>query len=222
MMVSILILLCCLVSYLVGSLPCGLWVGLWWKGIDIRTLGSKNIGATNVLRVLGPGPGATVMVLDTLKGVAGIVLARALLPHHLTHNDGIWLPILVGFLAIAGHSFSIFLRLKGGKGVSTSLGALLALNWQIGLLALVVWLIFVALTRFVSVGSIMAGASLPFDAYFVLRTHPAERWWMVGLGTLIALLVIVKHRGNLQRLLAGTEAKIGQRAPIPEHISEVS
>ena len=214
------ILLCCLLSYLCGALPFGLWVGLWWKGVDIRQLGSNNIGATNVLRVLGRGPGVTVLLLDTLKGMAGILLARVLLPYAQTSGSMIWLPILIGFLAIIGHTFSIFLRLKGGKGVSTTLGALFALNWQLALLAIVIWLLLVAITRYVSVGSMVAGAALPFGAYFLLRAQPAERWWMVGLGVVAAVLVIIKHRGNIQRLLAGTEAKIGQRVNVPTCNSE--
>jgi len=205
------------VSYLVGSLPFGLWVGLWWKGIDIRTLGSQNIGATNALRVLGTAPGLTVMLLDTLKGSAGIVLAWALLPGNI-HGVWSWLPILIGLLAIVGHSFSIFLRFKGGKGVSSTLGAMFALNWQIALIALAIWLVLVGTTRYVSVGSLVGGVSIPVTAYFLLQGP--ERWWMVGLGIVVLVLVTIKHRGNIQRLLAGTEAKIGQRVEIPTDTAE--
>ena len=205
------ILVCCLLSYLLGSLPFGLWVGLWWKGIDIRTLGSKNIGATNVWRVLGCGPGVTVFMLDTAKGAAGIAFARFLLGPSRTQGAEIWLPILIGFLAIAGHTFSVFLRFKGGKGVATTLGALLALNLLLAVLILAIWVLCVTLTRYVSVGSLVAGAATPFVAYFLLRSHyPAECWWMVELGVVVALLVTVKHRGNIKRLLAGTEAKVGR------------
>ena len=202
------IFLCCVVSYFVGSLPFGLWVGLLWKRVDIRTLGSQNIGTTNVLRVLGPGPGIVVCLLDTLKGGVGVWLAHALKP-----NLPIWVLIPIGFLAIAGHTFSIFLRFRGGKGVATSLGALLALSSPVAGIALAVWILLVAATRYVSVASLFAGLSLPFAAYFTVP-EPGK-WWMVGLGTALFLLVLVKHRSNIQRLRAGTEPKFGQRVPLP-------
>ncbi len=104
-MLLTILLLSCVVSYLSGTLPYGLWIGQIWKRVDIRTLGSKNIGATNVLRVLGPGPGVTVFILDTLKGGAGIWLAKLLLP-----DLHFGLLIFIGFLAIIGHTFSIFRR----------------------------------------------------------------------------------------------------------------
>lgn len=212
-MLLLILLLCCVVSYLIGSLPFGLWIGLLWKHVDIRTLGSKNIGATNVLRVLGPGPGITVCVLDTAKGAAGIVLARILFSHVLRTDAPLPLLILIGFLAILGHTFSAFLRFKGGKGVATTLGVLLALSPFVAGVGLLVWLVLVAATRYVSLASIAAGISLPFAAYFDPDLK-SDRWWMVGLCIALAILVTVKHRTNIQRLLAGTEPKIGQRVEI--------
>lgn len=212
------LLFCCVISYIVGSLPFGLWIGLLWKRVDIRTLGSKNIGATNVLRVLGPGPGLTVFALDTLKGAAGVLLTRHLLP-----QSHIGLYLIVGLLAIVGHTFSVFLRFKGGKGVATTFGALLALHWLVALIALIGWVLTVAVTRYVSLASLIAGWSIPVGAYFVAR--PADRWWLVGLGVVVAVLVTVKHRANIHRLLTGTEAKIGQRVdattPAPREAMEV-
>lgn len=203
------LLLACVISFLIGALPFGLWVGLL-KGVDIRTLGSKNIGATNVLRVLGPAAGLTVFVLDTLKGAAGILLAVfVLLP-------GLAFPwqVLIGFCAVLGHTFSPFLRFKGGKGVATTLGILLALSWPVGLTTLAVWIIVVALTRYVSLASIVAGISLPISSWFFLP-HPA-RIWMAAMTLTLAILVIIKHRENIKRLLAGTEAKFGQRVAAKE------
>jgi len=200
-------LFCCVVSYIVGSFPFGLWVGQLWKGVDIRTLGSKNIGATNVLRVLGPGPGALVFLLDTLKGCVGVALAYKLIPnaHFLVY-------IIVGFLGIAGHIFSIFLRFKGGKGVATSFGALLALSYPMALITLAAWVIILAVTRYVSVAALSAGLILPFAAYFTVP--PPGKIWMVGLSIALCILVTVKHWANILRLRNGTESKIGQRVEI--------
>ncbi|MHB9130277.1 MAG: glycerol-3-phosphate 1-O-acyltransferase PlsY [Armatimonadota bacterium] len=217
----------CLLSYLVGSLPFGLWIGLLWKGLDIRTLGSKNIGATNVLRVLGPGPGVSVFVLDTLKGGFGVMLAYVawpLLPawHLQMHEKELALPYLVviGLCAILGHTFSLFLGFKGGKGVATSLGALLALNPPMAVIALLSWVAVLAVTRYVSAASLVAAYTLPFSAYLALRD--TDRFYMLALGTALALLVTVKHRTNIKRLLTGTEAKIGERVEVPAETTGVN
>lgn len=205
--------LCCVISYLTGALPFGLWVGLLWKGVDIRTLGSKNIGATNVLRVLGPGPAALAFLLDVGKGIAGIALARAAWSATDAGGGMHWL-VLIGLCAVVGHTFSPFLRFKGGKGIATSLGVLLALGWQVGVIALIVWIVLVVLTRYVSLGSIAAAAVVPISALLLLTGE--QRVWMTALGAVLAILVIVKHRPNIQRLLAGTESRIGERVQVPD------
>lgn len=207
------LLICCLISYFIGALPFGLWIGLYFKGVDIRTLGSKNIGATNVLRIFGPKLGVSAMVLDTLKGMIGIILARHLLPvYQQGETATFWMLMLVGILAIIGHTFSIFLRFKGGKGVSTTLGVLLALCWPVALTTLAVWLLVLALTRYVSLASIIGSLVIPCASYWMLT--PPDRWWMLGLGILTALLVIIRHRENIQRLLQGNESKIGERVQL--------
>lgn len=210
------LLLCCMVSYLVGALPFGLWTGLLWKGVDIRTLGSKNIGATNVLRVLGPAPAALVFLLDAGKGVAGVLLARMLwsaMGIGGTVQLAMPFQVLIGLCAVLGHSFSPFLRFKGGKAVTTSLGVLLALGWQVGVVALVVWTALVLLTRYVSLSSIAAAVAVPISALCLLTGE--QRLWMTALGIVLATLVIVKHRPNIQRLLTGTESRIGERVQLP-------
>jgi len=214
-----------LVSYLIGSLPFGLWVGLA-KDVDIRTLGSKNIGATNVLRVLGPRAGALVMLLDVLKGVAGILIARQF--HYVELAFGslnfrhIIFPlpylVLIGLCAVLGHSFSPFLKFKGGKGIATSLGILLALSWQVALIGLGIWILFVAVTRYVSLASLLAALSLPISSYFLLRGE--DRVWMLGLTIALLVLVTVKHRANIGRLLNGAEPKFGQRVKEPAPAAE--
>jgi len=208
-----------LASYLIGALPFGLWVGLA-KGVDIRTLGSKNIGATNVLRVLGPKAGALVMLLDTLKGVAGILIAKQFQfepsgIQTVNFTVPIRMPFLViiGLCAVLGHTFSPFLKFKGGKGIATSLGILLALSWQVGLIGLGIWILLVAVTRYVSLASLLAALSLPISSYLLLKGE--DRVWMLGLTIALLILVTVKHRANIGRLLSGAEAKFGQRVSSP-------
>jgi glycerol-3-phosphate acyltransferase PlsY len=210
----LIIAACCVSSYLIGALPFGLWVGLLWKGVDIRTLGSKNIGATNVLRVLGPGPGLMVFGLDTLKGAVGITLAGYLSAQQVIPTLSFSALMLVGFCAILGHTFSPLLRFKGGKGVATSLGVLIALSPVVAGIGLGCWILVVATSRYVSLGSLAAAFVLPFAAYFTMPD--AQRWWMVGLTAVMGVLVIVLHRGNIRRLLAGAEAKIGQRVTVEQ------
>lgn len=218
-----LVIVFCIVSYFIGALPFGLWIGLWWKGIDIRTLGSKNIGATNVLRVLGPAPGITVFILDTLKGAAPLLLAVAAWPalaaYHTTMVDlATPYQIAIGLCAILGHTFSPFLRFQGGKGVATSLGVLLSLNVWMALVCILAWVLVVGVTRYVSLGSMIAAWTLPFTAASV--TTGSDRAWLVGLGIALALLVTVKHRANIQRLLNHTEAKFGVGAE-PSHEADL-
>ena len=211
---------CCLVSYLVGALPFGLWIGLWWKGVDIRTLGSKNIGATNVLRVLGPAAGGTVFLLDTAKGLVGVRLAMLL---GLPMEPYMPFLVLIGICAVLGHSFSPFLGFKGGKGIATSLGVLLALSPPVGGIGLGVWVLFTAVTRYVSIGSLAAAVSLAFAAYYTMTGRPRD--WMIGMCVVMCVLATLKHIPNIKRLLAGTEPKFGQRAagesPVPAEPAEL-
>jgi acyl phosphate:glycerol-3-phosphate acyltransferase len=201
---------CLVISYLIGSLPFGLWIGLL-KGVDIRTLGSKNIGTTNVLRILGVGPGILVFVLDTAKGMAGIYLAEwRVVPFHFV--------IVIGLAAILGHSFSPVLRFKGGKGVATSLGVLIGLTWPVALLTFLLWGIITLVTRYVSLASITAAVSLPI--LVLLLEHTEKRTPLLLVVCVIAALVIIKHRSNIARLLAGTEAKIGKRVLLVADSSE--
>ncbi len=214
------IILSCVAGYFFGSLPFGLWVGLLWRGIDIRTLGSKNIGATNVLRVLGPGPGLTVFVLDILKGAVGIWLALALWPHFAALHTGIagdsvpfHFRVLIGLVSVLGHTFSVFLKFKGGKGIATSFGVLIAASPPVAGCVFGVWVLFVAVTRYVSVASLAAALTISVSSIF-LETGVA-RIWMISLGVVLLVLTTIKHRANIQRLRAGTEPKFGQRAVLP-------
>ncbi|RCJ28055.1 acyl-phosphate glycerol 3-phosphate acyltransferase [Nostoc minutum NIES-26] len=208
-----------LVAYLLGSFPTGYIAVKQLKGIDIREIGSGSTGATNVLRTLGKGPGAFVLVLDCLKGVLAIALAYWLFNFASSQNlipptvdVKLWQPwivTLIGLAAILGHSKSIFLGFTGGKSVATSLGILLAMSWQVGLATAGVFAVVVAISRIVSLSSI-AGA-IVVSIFMVIFHLPLP---YVLFGVVGGLYVILRHRTNIERLLAGTEPKIGDKLPI--------
>jgi len=191
-------------GYLVGSIPFGVIIGRAWRGVDVRQYGSRNIGFSNVLRVLGPGPAFVVLLGDVLKGAAPVLAGRALLRAWGAPDADLW-ALPVALAPILGHSFSIFLRFRGGRGVATTLGVLFGISWPAALIGLGVWLALVAATRYISVGSIVAAAAVP--AYMVAAGKRWEWWAFWGA---VALLVILRHIPNMGRLLKGTEAKIGQ------------
>jgi acyl phosphate:glycerol-3-phosphate acyltransferase len=198
-------------AYLLGSIPTGFLVARA-RGIDIRTVGSGNIGATNVFRTLGKAAGSLVLLADAAKGflacwlVAGLA-SRLAAPSEIV--DGLLrerLKMVAGIVAILGHNYPCWLRFKGGKGVATTGGVLLALFPQAFALGLVTWVSTLALTRYVSIASMAAGVALPVGV-----------WVFHGSGTLIAVagglaaLAIYKHRGNIQRLRLGTELRVGSK-----------
>lgn len=184
-------------SYVLGSLPFGLWVAKRVKGIDIREAGSGNIGATNVGRVCRPLAGAVVFILDVLKGFAPPMTAAAL------HLDSQW-QVLAGLCAFLGHSYSFLLKFKGGKGIATGLGAFLGTSPIVGALAFALWILAVLLTRFVSVASILAATSLPILS---LIFYPGDGY-RFGFGLAACLLANYKHRANITRLRSKTEPKV--------------
>ena len=192
-------------GYLVGSLPFGVIIGRAWKGVDIRQYGSGNIGFSNALRVLGWKPAAVVFIGDALKGIVPVVLGQALLRTWNVPRADLWL-LLVGLAPILGHSFSVFLRFRGGRAVTTTLGVLIGLCWQAALVALVSWLVVVAITRYISLGSIVAALSVP--TYMFLSGK--SRDWLI-LWCVVSLLVILRHLPNMKRLVKGTEVKIGEK-----------
>ncbi|HEY3398714.1 MAG TPA: glycerol-3-phosphate 1-O-acyltransferase PlsY [Armatimonadota bacterium] len=198
------------VAYLVGGIPIGVLVARS-RGVDLTLVGSGNIGASNVLRTLGAKMGIVVWLADLLKGLLPVVWSRQLL---LTMpNPWPWLAA-AGLAAILGHCFSPYLRFFGGRGVSTSLGVFLALDWRVGVLAFVVWIMIVLFTRYISLGSIVATICVPFlFGYLPLDAvnAPARRPYVI-VGICIALLVTLKHVPNIRRLLSGTERKIGESA----------
>lgn len=185
-----------LASYLLGAIPFGLLIARS-RGIDIRQHGSGNIGATNVLRVLGKPLGIFTFILDALKGFGPVFLAMRLVPGQAEAAG-----LTAGIAAILGHSFPIYLGGKGGKGVATSAGVLIGLAWQAALIGVAVWGAVFFLSRYVSLASILAAAAIPAVSWILY--YPGKLATPIAL-TLLGLLIILRHRSNLQRLLKGTE-----------------
>ena len=184
------------VAYFLGSIPFGLWLVKAWKGIDVREVGSKNIGTTNVYRAAGKGPAAVVFLLDVAKGWAPVAVAIWLgLPA--------WLAVLAGAMAIIGHSKSIFLKFTGGKSVATGIGTIFAISPLAAAIGLAVFALVFAPTRMVSAGSIVASLCLPPLMYY-LKLDPV----FVGYASAAALYVVVRHRENIQRIFTGQERRI--------------
>lgn len=191
-------LLVVIVAYLIGAIPTGYLVGRWLRGIDIRRYGSGNIGFTNVLRVLGPVPGVITLLGDVGKGFLAAKLGFV--------TGGANLAIITGLTAIAGHSWPVYLGFKGGKIIATGFGVLLALAWQVALLALALWLVVFLLTRYVSLASIVAAVSVPVSMILW-----RERVGLILFGLVAAAVALYKHRDNIRRLRQGTEHRFGRR-----------
>ena len=202
-------------GYLLGSIPSGYLAGQWIQGVDIRSLGSGSTGATNVLRVFGKGPALAVFLVDVLKGTAAVLLAKALLqPQGIAAFSDWWSDwwvVAAGLAALAGHSWSLWLGGKGGKAVATGLGMLLGLVPAVGLACFGIFLTTLSASRIVSLSSVVAALSLPL---LMLGSFAAAgsglRPAYLVLALLTTALVVWRHRSNLERLLAGTEPKLGQ------------
>ena len=184
------------ISYLLGSIPNGLILGKAIWGVDLRQHGSKNIGATNAWRTIGKAGGISIFVLDFLKGAISAYLGL-----HLGGSE--LAGVLCGILAIAGHSWSVFLSFQGGKGVATGLGVIAALMPMVTLIVFAVWFAIVYFTGYVSLGSIVGAALVPIlTLFFGLHTE------FLILGLIAAVFIIYRHKSNIERLLKGTESKI--------------
>ncbi|MGY4500313.1 glycerol-3-phosphate acyltransferase PlsY [Bradyrhizobium sp. GM24.11] len=205
------------IAYLLGAIPTGYLAGKLLRGIDIREHGSRSTGATNVLRTLGKWPALAVLVIDVLKGAAAIFVARWFCPWLTTKLSAapptdlqVWLPwvvCLAGIAALLGHGRSIWLNFTGGKSAATGLGVLLAMSWPAGLGAAAVFALVLALARIVSLSSMLAALTA-----IILVCGFAHPWPYRLLVIAGGLYVIVRHRANIQRLLAGTEPRLGQNS----------
>ncbi len=197
---------CLVVAYVLGSIPFGYLIVKLGQGRDIRASGSGNIGAANVTRTVGKGAGVLTLLLDAAKGYLAVWIAM-----RFTEGDS-GLVICAALAAIIGHMFPVWLKFKGGKGVATGVGAFLPICWQAVVGALVVWIVAVAVFRYVSLGSMLAAASLPVLTYYFYAPGMAPPMMVTGGAMLAAVIIIVAHRANIARLAAGTEPKLGQKA----------
>ena len=188
------------IGYLLGAMPNGYLAGRWLKGIDLRQCGSGSTGATNVLRNVGKGPALVVFLLDVGKGALAVLLAK-----QVGLND--WLQVLTGLAALAGHIWPVWLGWKGGKAVATGLGLFLGLAWPVGLASLGIFLAVISIFQIVSLSSVAAAMALP-----VLMMATDQNTASITVSVVAMLLVLWRHRSNIERLIAGTEPKIGQKS----------
>lgn len=199
-----------IIAYLIGSVNFSVIISKKMAGFDVREKGSGNAGTTNMLRTVGKKAAAITLICDILKGVVAVLVA--LLAGVIIHDlDKALLVQLAGVFVIIGHTFPVFFKFKGGKGIATSLGVLLMINWQIGLICLVFALLLMALTRMVSVGSIAAAVLFPVLVIFINQNYivaESNNWSYLIFSIVIALLVLFNHRTNLKRIFTGTENKL--------------
>jgi glycerol-3-phosphate acyltransferase PlsY len=200
-------------GYLLGSIPSGYLAGRWLAGLDIRQQGSGSTGATNVLRVLGKGPALAVFLVDVGKGAAAVLLAKAVLEPQAAAAIAVDSAVVVaGLASLAGHIWPVWLGWKGGKAVATGLGMLLGLTWPVGLACFGIFLTMLSLSRIVSLSSVVAALSLPLLMLGWFSDHGMGlRWPYLLLAIITTVLVLWRHRSNLQRLLAGTEPRLGEK-----------
>jgi len=191
-------------SYLLGAIPTSYLAARLFRGIDLRTVGSGNLGATNVYRTLGARFAIPVGMFDMAKGAIPVMVLAPLA------SSSRYFAMLCGIVAVVGHVFSVFVRFRGGKGVATASGVMLGLTPWAVLVSLVIWLLVVRVSGYVSLGSMIAALALPVAAWLL---HPGQRG-LIWIQVLVALAIVWLHRANIQRLLAGTEHRFGhKRAP---------
>ena len=199
------------IAYLIGSINFSIILSKKMAGFDIREKGSGNTGTTNMLRSVGKKAAVITLICDILKGVVSILIA-VLAGKIIKNLDNALLVQLAGIFVIIGHTFPVFFKFKGGKGIATALGVLLMINWQIGLICLIFALVLMALTKMVSVGSIAAAILFPIlvafiDQNYIVQTSNSN-WSYLVFSIIVALLVIFNHRANVQRILNGTENRL--------------
>lgn len=197
------------VCYALGGIPFALVIGKVFFHTDVREHGSGNLGATNAFRVLGPVGGGFVLFLDIAKGAVAVSIARVLIA--VTGADRVfapsWFLLLATFAVVAGHVFSPYLRFRGGKGVAAAAGALLVIMPLTLILLTALFVLVVSLSRRVSLGSVVAAVAFPFAAWMMYSHDPAA----VALTIVAAALVVWRHRGNISRIIDGTEARLGEK-----------
>ena len=198
----------CIISYLLGSIPFGVLIGKMLKGIDIRTTGSGNIGTSNAFRALGPVGGSLVFIADTLKGSIPVLIIAFLVPKLIPLDMKTVAQIAVGICAILGHTYSVFLKFTGGKGVATSFGVIVAMCWYVALICLGIWGIVVLTTKISSVASMTGAIAFPITTYIFFKTNDMP---LLIFSIVACLLIIYLHRSNIKRLLNGEELKMSTK-----------
>jgi len=199
-----LIIFISLISYLLGSIPSSVWLGQSIHGIDVRDYGSGNAGATNTFRVLGKEVGIMVLALDVLKGLtaASLIIFIESIPHGTERYVN--LQLLFGLLAVVGHIFPIFANFRGGKGIATLLGMVVGIHWIMAIACVLLFLLVLTTTKYVSLSSILATLSFPFfTVFWFKRDEPL----LLAFGIAASLLVILTHKKNISRLIKGVETK---------------
>jgi len=191
-------------GYLIGSIPFGVIVGRLTRGIDVREYGSGSMGMTNVIRTVGARAGVLVFLADLAKGAAAVALALLIFASDMV----VWGQVAGGAAAVIGHSWPIYVGFKGGRGVTTGFGALLVISWPVGLITFTIFLAVVGLSRYMSLGSMLAGLAM-LVAMIPFVVFDLEPFAYLVFGLIVVPLIIFRHRGNIRRLLAGTEPKIG-------------
>ncbi len=204
------IILVIIISYFIGAIPTAYIFGRLLKGIDIRKFGSGNVGATNALRVLGKGPGIVVLILDILKGFIAVFFLGNFILTRAIPVSGEMLRLILGLTCIAGHNWTVFLQFKGGKGIATTFGVLIALASKISglntvlLLVILTWvLVFILAGRIVSLASVIAGITFPLYAIFFCQPKA-----IIFFSCIISFLVILRHKSNLKRFFRREEKKL--------------
>ena len=191
-------------AYLLGSIPSAVWIGKLTKGVDVREHGSNNAGTANTMRVLGVKIGIPVLLIDVFKGFAAVKLVL-FAPFIETGTESfVSFQLAFGALAVLGHVFPVFAGFRGGKGVATIVGILLALHWQATLIAIVVFLIALFISKYVSLSSLMMGLSFPVSVIFIFKTDSIS---LKIFSVAVCLLLFITHRKNISRLLNGNENK---------------
>ena len=195
-----------IISYLIGSIAVGVIIGKKMAGVDVRDKGSKASGATNVLRTVGKKAAGLTLLGDILKGIVAILIAY-IVGNIIKDIDRAFLIQIAGIFVVLGHTFPIFYKFKGGKGVATSLGILILTNWQIGLICLVFAIVLIALSRMVSLGSVGAAILYPVLTIFISEHYLVEGNYFIY-SVILAIIVVFNHRENIKRLLDGKENKL--------------
>ncbi|MEO1050885.1 MAG: glycerol-3-phosphate 1-O-acyltransferase PlsY [Bacteroidota bacterium] len=206
-MFMILIVLGFISAYLLGSVPTAVWFGKLYHGIDVREHGSGNPGATNTFRVLGKRAGFIVLLIDVLKGLFAASIATLLMKGgFISSNNLVTFKLLYGIMAVTGHIFSAFINFKGGKGVATLLGMMIAIHYEAALVCIALFLVILITSKYVSLGSILSALAFPIMLTFIPRFQTSEPLLII-FGFFLFIVVVWTHHKNIKRLLEGKENK---------------